>query len=595
MGRGLEWGPVATVATMLHPSLGLFLRANSRHLLGLLGASVLVNAFVLSVPMFSMLVYDKAMGNSVHDTLWALGLGMGLLLLQELAVRLSRVQLVEHAGARWDAFLDDRLMRAVLTTPLSRQIPVADLLNKIREVASAREVLGAQFLLPLADLPFLLMYFGVVALIGGWMVCIPLLIGAALVGVTSAASKLSQNRHRNARDANSAKLRTLVDVLAARDSLVGQPLAAAAEVAFRTQAQTAARASARARWWSQVAQQLVPVLISFSSVCVLVAGVYRVEEQALSVGGVISINLLVGRMLGMVCGLAPISTRWKEFTEALAGLADTVDLRAAQRGQAQRVVEADALTLEGLRLEQISFKYPGQNRLVLDNLALHLRPGELVALIGSSGAGKSTLLRILAGQMPPSQGRIAFAGHLVEDDVARFWLNHQALCKTQESTFLGGTLRDVVSGGDAAASDESVLVALRSAGLGPAIDRGEVALNSVIGTNGVGLSGGQRQMVALAAAFHSKRPLLLLDEPTLGLDRVAQERVLQSLRPLREGRCMVVATHAAEVIAQADRVIVLERGRILADAPPQQLMPHMTRPASNTTDVPMRAVGGQKT
>jgi ABC-type bacteriocin/lantibiotic exporter with double-glycine peptidase domain len=101
-------------------------------------------------------------------------------------------------------------------------------------------------------------------------------------------------------------------------------------------------------------------------------------------------------------------------------------------------------------------------------------------------------------------------------------------------------------------------------------------------------------MVALAAAFHSKRPLLLLDEPTLGLDRTAQERVLQSLRPLREGRCMVVATHAAEVIAQADRVIVLERGRVLADAPPQQLMPQMARAAQKTAEVPMRAVGSQK-
>ncbi len=579
---------------MLHPSLGLFLRANARHLLGLLGASVLVNVFVLSVPLFSMLVYDKAMGNAVHDTLWALGIGMVLLLAQEVVVRLSRVQLVEHAGARWDAFLDERLMRAVLTTPLSRQIPVADLLNKIREVSSAREVLGAQFLLPLADLPFLFLYLGVVALIGGWMIAIPLAFGALLIALTWSASRLSQNRHKGACDANSAKLRTLVDVLAARDSLVGQPLAAAAEQAFRTQAQTAARASARARWWTQVAQQFIPVLISLSSVVVLVAGVYQVESQALSVGGVISLNILVGRMLGMVCGLAPIGTRWKEFTQALAGLADTVDLRSAQHGHGQRVVEADALLLEGLRLEQISFKYPGQNRPVLDNLALHLRPGELVALIGSSGAGKSTLLRILAGQMPPSQGRIAFAGHLVDDDAARFWLNHQALCKTQESTFLGGTLRDVVSGGDQAASDESVLRALRSAGLGPAVDRGELALNSVIGTNGVGLSGGQRQMVALAASFHSKRPLLLLDEPTLGLDRTAQERVLQSLRPLREGRCMVVATHAAEVIAQADRVIVLERGRVLADAPPQQLMPQMARAAQKTAEVPMRAVGGQK-
>jgi ABC-type bacteriocin/lantibiotic exporter with double-glycine peptidase domain len=577
---------------MINPSLRLFLRANSRNLLGMLGASVLVNLFVLAVPLFSMLVYDKAMGNAVHDTLWALAIGMLLLLSQEIAVRLSRVQLVEHAGARWDAFLDERLMRAVLTTPLSRHLPVADLLNKVREVAAARDVLGAQFILPLADVPFLLLYVGIMAVIGGWLVAIPVVTGAVLFLVMAGSSRLTQQRHADLRDANRAKMHTLIDVLAARDSLLGQPLAAMAETTYRAQSQAAARSGARARWWAQTAQQTIPVVISLSSVAVLVCGVYRVEDQAMSVGGVISVNLISGRMLGVLCSLAPFRARWREFTQALTGLGDTLDLKAAPLQQRAQELQADALLLEGLRLEKVAFKYPGNERAVLDDISVHLRAGEMVALIGSSGSGKSTLLRVLAGQMPPVAGRVTFAGQLIANEADRYWLNHQALCKTQDSNFLGARLRDVVSGGDAGASEESVLIALRAAGLGPALERGDLALNSAVGTNGISLSGGQRQMVALAAAFHTRRSLLLMDEPTLGLDRTAQESVLKALRPLRDGRCLVVATHAAEVIALADRVIVLDKGRIVADATPQQLMPQLAKAPQRVADAQKRTVGG---
>ena len=588
----LTAGVAAKVSAMINPSLRLFLRANSRNLLGMLGASVLVNLFVLSVPLFSMLVYDKAMGNAVHDTLWALAIGMLLLLTQEIAVRLSRVQLVEHAGARWDAFLDERLMRAVLTTPLSRHLPVADLLNKVREVAAARDVLGAQFILPLADVPFLLLYVGIMAVIGGWLVAIPVITGAVLFLVMAGSSRLTQQRHADLRDANRAKMHTLIDVLAARDSLLGQPLAAMAETTYRAQSQAAARSGARARWWAQTAQQTIPVLISLSSVAVLVCGVYRVEDQAMSVGGVISVNLISGRMLGVLCSLAPFRARWREFTQALTGLGDTLDLKAAPLQQRAHELQADALMLEGLRLEKVSFKYPGNERAVLDDISVHLRAGEMVALIGSSGSGKSTLLRVLAGQMPPVAGRVTFAGQLIANEADRYWLNHQALCKTQDSNFLGARLRDVVSGGDAGASEESVLIALRAAGLGPALERGDLALNSPVGTNGISLSGGQRQLVALAAALHTRRSLLLMDEPTLGLDRTAQESVLKALRPLRDGRCLVVATHAAEVIALADRVIVLDKGRIVADATPQQLMPQLAKAPQRVPDAQKRTVGG---
>jgi len=431
-------------------------------------------------------------------------------------------------------------------------------------------VLSAQNLLAAADLPFVLLFAGVVAAVGGALVWIPLGMGALVLGTGALFQRAGQRRQREAASATRAKLTTLMDVLAARESLHGRPLAHVAQTTYRQQAQAGARAAARARWWAQINQQLMPVLISATSVAIMVGGVYLVEDQALSVGGLISVNMLGIRLLSSLCSAAPLAGRWREFTRALDSLGESVDLKAPPA--VDTTVQGSALAQEGVRLEGLCFAWTPQGRPVLDDLNLQLKPQQIVALVGASGAGKSTLLRVLAGQLQHSGGRLVFGAHVVDDEASRQWMCRQVQHKPQDPCFLGGTLAQVVAAGVHGATDESLVDALRRAGLGPALDRGELGLNTPVGTNGSGLSGGQRQMVALAITFHARQPVLLLDEPTLGLDRAAQERVLEALPALREGRCVVIATHAAEVIQRADRVLVLDRGRVVADGPPDRLL-----------------------
>jgi ABC-type bacteriocin/lantibiotic exporter with double-glycine peptidase domain len=556
-----------------------FLSANRRHVGEMLLASLLVNAFLLALPLFSMLVYDKAMGNELHDTLWALAGGMLIMFGLEISLRLSRVLIVEHAGARWDAHLDERLMRGILAAPVSKPLPIGEVLSRYREVSGTRDLLSAQFLLPIADLPFLLVFVLAVAVIGGPLVFVPLGVGAVLVAFTALLQSVSTRRQRRANTSQSAKLTWLVDVLSARDSLMSRAAAEVAATRYRQPALAGARAAGQARLWSQLSQQIVPVAMSFSTVLLLVLGVFRVEAQALSVGGLISVSLLSSRILATLCSIAPIVSRWQEFSHALGELSATVDFDVAPVSAMQAAT--GALAGEGIRLDGLSFAYPGQARHILDGLTLHLRPGELVAVVGASGAGKSTLLRVLAGHVPHSAGQFAFGGHVIDGDAQRRWLCSQVRFKPQDPSFLRGRLAEVVAPGVATASDATLVRALRAAGFGPVLDRGELGLNSEVGTNGNALSGGQRQMVALARALYGSdspadpalaNEVILLDEPTLGLDRPAQEQVLRELGPLRTGRCVVVATHAAEVIQLADRVLVLENGRIVADAPPSRLL-----------------------
>jgi|LakMenEpi03Aug12_release.lakeMendotaPanAssembly.Ray.scaffolds.fasta_scaffold85482_2 ATP-binding cassette subfamily B protein/ATP-binding cassette subfamily C protein LapB len=547
----------------------LFARANRRHLAEMLLATAMVNGFALAVPMFSMLIYDKAIGNEMHETLWALAAGMVLILMIEALLRYSRVLLVEHGSSRWDVQLDQRLVLGLLRQPTSRAAPVGDVVSKYRELSITRDFLSAQFLLPLADVPFLLIFVVVVAMVGGPLVWVPVLFGLGLIGISAFAHAMSYRRQLDATRGHSEKLTNLVNILMARESLSIPTAAGAAVKRFKDPSIRSARSAAKARFWSQLGGQAMPLGMTLATVTLLVAGVYRVEAQALTVGGLISVSLLSSRILGVCCSVVPIVTRWKEFSRALLDLKEWIQTEAERPAPP---LHDERLPSVGALMVEVALVYPSRSEPALHKLNLELRAGELTVVVGASGSGKSSLLRLLAGHVAPSTGRLAVGGHVIASDKDRRWLAERTAYKPQDPVFLPGTLAEVVTAGRPDIAPADVELALTRAGLGPALQRGALGLNTQVGLNGQELSGGQRQMVALARAFLSGAHMLALDEPTLGLDRTAQDQVLQSLQSMKAGRCLVVTTHATEVMQIADRVLVLDGGRLVADRPPSKLL-----------------------
>ncbi len=558
-------------------TLMLFLRANRRPLTEMLLGSALVSLFALALPLFSSFIYDKAIGNAVHESLWAMTLGMLLMLCMEALLRVSRVMILEHAGARWDIHLDSRVFNAVLAAPVSKSISFGDVLARYRDVMASRDFLSAQYLLPVAELPFLLLYLAVGVAVGGWLMLIPLAVGAFVLALGALTHRVSMSRHRTATLAHAQKLGMLVDTLLTREVLTAAPTHSDLKKRYQDAASIGARASGRARLWVQTNQQATMLAMTLSNLLVLVGGVYVIESQLMSVGGLIAVNMLSSRVLSTLCGLAPVALRWEEFSKALKELDGILQISGAPQ-KLNSVQRGDALLAEGFRLSHVHAGY-GQagaaqapERHAIQDLSISIQGMGMLVIVGSSGSGKSTLLRLLSGRIAQSQGELSAGGHLLSDEESRRWLASRLAFKPQEPTFLGGLLSDILRDGDASLSDECLLSALRRAGLGPALERNDIGLNMKLGVNGTGLSGGQRQMVALARVFASQADILVLDEPTLGLDATAQSVVLDTLTQLKRQKRLIVSTHAAEVLQAADRVLVMEQGRLVADAPPEQLL-----------------------
>ncbi|MCW5620869.1 MAG: lipid A export permease/ATP-binding protein MsbA [Burkholderiales bacterium] len=306
----------------------------------------------------------------------------------------------------------------------------------------------------------------------------------------------------------------------------------------------------------------VPLVQVFASIAVAVV-IYRVtldvQADRTTVGGFVSFiaaMLLVLAPLKRLTGVTEQIQRGLSAAESVFGLIDaqpeedrgTVDLGRA-RGE--------------LRLDRVSFRYPGSERAALQAVSLHVRPGETVALVGASGSGKTTLANLIPRFHHLTSGSIQIDGHDVED-VRLSSLRANIGLVSQDVVLFNDTIAaNIAYGAKAAASEAEIVSAARAAHAWEFIQALPEGMNTLVGENGVKLSGGQRQRLAIARTLLKNAPILILDEATSALDSESERHVQAGLDALMQGRTTLVIAHRLSTIEHADRIVVLERGEIV--------------------------------
>ena len=219
----------------------------------------------------------------------------------------------------------------------------------------------------------------------------------------------------------------------------------------------------------------------------------------------------------------------------------------------------------------VEFTYPNQQNLALKNINLTIRPGEKVGIIGRSGSGKSSLAKLIVGLYQPDGGSLLVDGIDVRQlDVSD--LRYNIGYVPQDIQLFSGTLRDNLVSGARYVDDEMVLQAAELAGVHEFARLHPQGYELQVGERGQNLSGGQRQNVALARALLLNPPILLLDEPTSAMDNTGEERLKQRLQSVIENKTVILVTHRASLLSLVDRLLVIDRGQILADGPKAAVM-----------------------
>ena len=311
---------------------------------------------------------------------------------------------------------------------------------------------------------------------------------------------------------------------------------------------------------------LVDVLGAVSAALVLVFGVFRVTSGALTAGSLVVFATYASRTYKPLRELARQSakvSRAAARADRIAELLATDDALRDRPGAYSGPRADGAVELDG-----VSFAYPGGRG--LQDISLSLEPGSRIALVGRSGAGKSTLAALVARFYDPASGVVRVDGRDARD-CALAWLRGQVGILLQDTVLFRGTLADNIAYG-ADATREEILAAARAAGADEFVCTLPDGYDTELGPGGTGLSGGQRQRLGIARVLLRDPPILVLDEPTTGLDTASEAKVVGALERLMEGRTTIVVTHSIALARRAGRVVVLEGGRIVEDGTPDELL-----------------------
>ncbi|MBR9823510.1 MAG: ABC transporter ATP-binding protein [Rhodobacteraceae bacterium] len=299
----------------------------------------------------------------------------------------------------------------------------------------------------------------------------------------------------------------------------------------------------------------------FVQVVVMVAGAGFVLSGTLSTGGFVGFLLLVNIFFRPLDKIAAVI---ETYPKGIAGFRRYLELLEIEP-EVQDHPEASAV--EGLRgdirFEDVHFAYNSE-RPVLSGISLTVKAGETVAFVGASGAGKTTLLALLPRFYEPTSGAITVDGHAL-DRITLESLRGQIGLVSQDVFLFGGTLRENIAYGRLGASDAEILDAAAKAQLTPMIEGLPEGLDTIVGERGVTLSGGQKQRVAIARAFLKNPPILVLDEATSALDSKTEREIQQALEALSEGRTTLVIAHRLGTVRNADRIVVMDHGRIVEE------------------------------
>jgi ABC-type multidrug transport system fused ATPase/permease subunit len=302
---------------------------------------------------------------------------------------------------------------------------------------------------------------------------------------------------------------------------------------------------------------------------VIGVGAIDLAQGRITLGGLLAFLAYLSQLYGPVRGLNRL---WGEAVATSAAAERVIELMDRQPAVVDPATPIPLGRARGaIVFDDVSYRYPGTDHDALSDVSFSLTPGETIALVGQSGAGKSTATRLLLRLDDPRAGRILIDGHDLRE-VAIGELRKNVTVLPQESLFFDVTVREAIAYGRPDASDDEIVEAARVAGSHEFIQRLPQRYETRIGQRGRGLSGGQRQRLAIARAILRDAPVLVLDEPTTGLDNENATQILASIRRLMKGKTTIIVSHDLHLVRQALRIVVLDRGRLVEEGSHEALL-----------------------
>jgi ATP-binding cassette subfamily C protein LapB len=528
-------------------------------------ASFLINVFGLASPFFVLNVYDRVIPNSAFETLWVLAIGISVIYVFALLMRGLRGYFVDEAGKKANLEISSVLFQKVLGLRMeARPQSVGSFSKNLQEFESVRDFITSFSITALIDLPFMALGLLVIWYIGGSIVIIHLVAIVLLSLYAFLIQAPLQKAVENSLQASAQKNAVLVEGLSGLETIKMLGAESQIQRAWEEAVSYIAKWSARSRLLSSSVNHFSFFIQGIVVVAVVIAGVYVISKGNLSTGGLIALVILSRQAVGPMAQAVNLATRFHRAKAALKTLNGIMEL-PVERPAGKTFLHRTRFQGD-IALKNLTFSFPGQTIKVLNNISIKVSAGEKVGIIGPVGSGKTTMGKLILGLYEPSSGMISMDGtdiKQIDPAESRRFIGYVP----QDITLFRGTIRHNITMGTHDIDDSLVLRAAEIAGVDEFVKKHPMGFDIEVAELGRGLSGGQKQSVALARAMLLDPPILILDEPTSNMDNRTEVRLRDNLSKIIKEKTLLLITHRASMLEMVDRLVVIDDGTIVADGP----------------------------
>lgn len=557
-------------------------------------ATVLVNLLAVATSLFAMQVYDRVVPTLAYATLTTLVAGMVIIIAIDWVLKTLRARVLDSLAVSVDKRVSQQVFEHLLYLRLDVQPKsLGTLAAQVGGLDSVRQFLTSSVVFALIDLPFALMFIAFIGVIGGhiaWVYALLLPVAVVLGWVTQlrlrdlVKQQISRSNERQG---------VLVDAIRGAESIRANNAGWRFAQEWKGITETIDAYAVQQKAIGNFSQVTTGSLSSMAYVAAVVVGVWQIEAGVLTMGAMIACSILGGRVIGPVSQAVQYLTQWQSVRQSLDMVNQVLRLER-ERGETQGLLIPEDAP-HSVALERVRYSYPDSAVRQLNIGTLSLKAGERVLVAGAVGCGKSTMLKVLAGLYRPAEGRVRLGD-------ADMWAIEPQLLASQVGylpqavhLFKGSLRSNLAFSGTS--GDSRLLKIARDLGVDAIAAQSAQGMDLSLSEGGEGLSGGQKQLVALARVVINRPMLWLLDEPTASLDAESEARVWRVLAEnLRPQDILVVATHRPQqALKLATRVLVMHQGEIVRDGTPASILQQVTKTLVGASAAAGHAVqaGGQ--
>lgn len=539
------------------------LKASRGHLYAALFATLIGFILQIFVSLFPMVIYNKVIPNSAFDSLTTIALGMLLVIVFDFIFKIIKTRLVDAATSDLEVSLQKSLYNKVISWDL-QDIPklTGTSAALTRDLDNVAELFTSSSITVLVGIPFVIINLSIMYIIASSLAFISLTICIFIFSTSLIYYFIVRRRAEAAKNANIEKSSVFIETL---NNL--ETIKSVGDYKFFQQ-----------RWMMAVlnnnaitsklkkdvsdASSLQSVFTSLGQIGMLAVGAILTIQNNLSTGALFAAVILNGRTIQPLIQLSNVLTKYSTAKASVAKLDQVF------QGQSSEEKRRENLRLGAIKgpvvIRNLSFSPQSSNYSILDIPNLRIPDKQKVGIVGSVGSGKSTFVKLISGVYTPSEGNITYGPYDVSA-LHQSDFRENVVYLGQNPGIFSGSIRENLCVGREEISDSDLNEALKLSGFESILKKFQNGLSFVVSEGGRELSGGQRQILALARAFIAKPNVIILDEPTSAMDPRHENLFVKNLGKFTSDKTFIVVTHRKPILSIVDRIIVIEDGKIILD------------------------------